>query len=124
MPLELDQQLLFRVKRTAVLLWAAGAVVAWMRSGALAALSLTIAAAIVIFSFLGLEKAAGRLFTPRIGTRFRDFAIPTAGFLALLLLLTLVLSWKGFHVIAGLAGFSVVVAAIVVETLRGALRRK
>jgi hypothetical protein len=44
--------------------------------------------------------------------RFTDVAIPAAGFLVILLLISAVLRWKAFDLVAGLAGLSVIVVAI------------
>ena len=61
----------------------------------------------------------GRVLAPRTGMRFTDVAIPAAGFLLILLLLTAVLRWKGFDLVAGLAGLSVIVVAIAWQGARG-----
>ena len=110
------------VRRTAILLAVAAASVAFAAFGARAGVSLTIGAAIAIFNFFVLEKVMGKVLTPRTGMRFTDVAIPAAGFLVVLLLLTAVLKWKAFDVPAGLAGLSVIVAAIVWQGVRGVRR--
>ncbi len=117
-----EEAVLRRVKRNALLLTAAGDAVALAVSGALAALSLTIAAAIVILSFSGFERITGRILKPRTGMRASDFLVPAAGVLALAVVVGLLLRWKAFHLGAGIAGFSVVVAAIGWEGLRGIRR--
>ena len=101
------------------MLAAAAAAVAFAFFGARAGVSLTIGAAIAIFNFFVLEKVMGRVLTPRTGMRFTDVAIPAAGFLLILLLLTAVLKWKAFDVPAGLAGLSVIVVAITWQGARG-----
>ncbi len=117
-----EEAVLRRIKRNALLLTAAGDAVALAVSGALAALSLTIAAAIVILSFSGIERVTERILKPRTGTRATDFLLPAAGILALAVGVGLLLRWKAFHLGAGIAGFSVVVAAIGWEGLRGIRR--
>ncbi len=113
------EPVLARVKRTALVLSAVGAIVAFAAFGPRAGVSLTIGAAIVIFNFFVLEKVMGGFLGPRTGMRFTDVAVPAAGFLGVLLLLTLVLRWKEFDILAGLAGLSVIVLAIGWEGLRG-----
>lgn len=113
------ESVLRRVKRNAVALSGAGAAAAFALIGPRAGVSLTIGAAIVIFNFFVLEKVMGGFLTPRTGMRFSDVAVPAMGFLGILLLLTLVLKWKGFDVLAGLAGLSVIVLAIGWEGIRG-----
>ncbi len=104
-----------RVRRRALLLAglgiAAGFAFRW-RSG----LSLTITAAVVIFSFLVLEKLTDRL-VPRqakAGLRavFPLLVVTAASFVLLALVLW---RWKGFDPVAGAAGLSVVVLAVVPE---------
>jgi hypothetical protein len=108
-----------RVKRTALLLSGVSATAAFAAFGPRAGVSLTIGAAIVIFNFFALEKVMGRFLAPRTGMRFSDVAVPAMGFLGILLLLTMVLRWKGFDIFAGLAGLSVIVLAIGWEGIRG-----
>ncbi|HET7452711.1 MAG TPA: hypothetical protein VFL12_08215 [Thermoanaerobaculia bacterium] len=110
---------LARVKRHALLLSGIGAAIAFAAFGPRAGVSLTIGAAIVIFNFFVLEKVMGGFLAPRTGMRFSDVAVPAAGFLGILLLLTLVLRWKEFDILAGLAGLSVIVLAIGWEGIRG-----
>jgi len=71
-----EEAVLRRIKKTAGVLAGLGAGVAFAVSGALAALSLTIGAAVVIFNFYVLEKVTGKLLTPRTGYRVSDFAVP------------------------------------------------
>ncbi|MGH9442999.1 MAG: hypothetical protein ACRD16_12085 [Thermoanaerobaculia bacterium] len=113
-----EERFLRRVKRTAIVLATLGACAAGAFQGGAAAVSLTAGAAVVIFSFYFLERVTARILVPRIGTRPSDFAVPAVGFLALAALLAGILSWKGFDLVAGLAGFSVIVLAIGVEGLR------
>jgi hypothetical protein len=88
---------------------AAGFVVGW-RAG----LSLTICAAVVIFSFLIFEK-----LTERIGVRqtkgVRGNLVLLLVTVAAALLLVVVLRWRSFDPTAGLVGLSAVVLAIVAE---------
>jgi hypothetical protein len=114
-----ENSVLRRVKRTALLLSGVGAAAAFGGFGPRAGVSLTIGAAIVIFNFFVLEKVMGAFLAPRTGMRFSDVAVPAMGFLGILLLLTLVLRWKEFDILAGLAGLSVIVLAIGWEGIRG-----
>ncbi len=90
-----------------------------------AGVSLTISAAVVIFSFLVLEKLTARLIPQPEKPRLRALApllLVTAGSLVLL---TIVLwRWKQFDPVAGAAGLSVVVVAVVPELWAGSERRK
>jgi hypothetical protein len=83
-----------------------------------AAVSLTIAATVVIFSFLVLEKLTERLVPPQEKKGFRAvlplLLVTGAGAAALGIAL---LRWRGFEPVAGLAGLSVVVLAIGAELL-------
>jgi len=117
-----EEAVLRRIKKTAGVLAGLGAGVAFALSGALAALSLTIGAAVVIFNFYVLEKVTGKLLTPRTGYRVSDFAVPAGGAISLFLLLGAILKWKAFNLPAGLAGLSVIVVAIGVEAARGLWR--
>ena len=77
--------------------------------------SLTICAAVVIFSFLVFEKLTVRLVTPREKWRIRallPLLLVTAAAVALLLV---VFHWKAFDPIAGAIGLSTVVLAIGAE---------
>ena len=77
--------------------------------------SLTICAAVVIFSFLVFEKLSVRLVTPRERWRIRTLLpllLVTAAAVGLLLV---VFHWKAFDPIAGAVGLSVVVLAILAE---------
>jgi hypothetical protein len=107
--------LIGRVRRRALVLAgigiAAGFAFRW-RSG----LSLTITAAVVIFSFLVLEKLTERLVPRQAKPGFRAVVPLLLVTAASFLLLALVLwRWKGFDPVAGAAGLSVVVLAVVPE---------
>jgi uncharacterized membrane protein len=81
---------------------------------------LTIAAAVVIFSFLVLEKLTERLVPPQEKKGFRavlPLLLVTAAGAALLGIA--LLRWRGFVPVAGMAGLSVVVVAIGAELLTG-----
>jgi len=87
--------------------------------------SLTIAAAVVIFSFLVFERLTARLMPRQETPRFRLLApllLVTAG--SLVLLTIVLLRWREFDPVAGAAGLSVVVAAVVPELWTGSERRK
>jgi hypothetical protein len=88
-----------------------GFVVGW-RAG----VSLTISAAVVIFSFLAFEKLTERLVHRQAKSSVRrliPLLLVTMG--SLVLLAVVLLRWKGFDPVAGAAGLSVVVAAVVPE---------
>ncbi|HEV8116921.1 MAG TPA: hypothetical protein VGQ32_00270 [Thermoanaerobaculia bacterium] len=90
---------------------AAGAFLLGWRRG----VSLTICAAVVIFSFLVFEKLTGRLVAPREKWKVRallPLLLVTAVSVGLLLV---ALHWTGFDPIAGFAGLSTVVLAIAGE---------
>jgi hypothetical protein len=77
--------------------------------------TLTICAAVVIFSFLIFEKLTVRLVTPQEKWRIRallPLLLVTAAAVALLLV---VFHWKAFDPIAGAIGLSTVVLAIGAE---------
>ncbi len=77
--------------------------------------TLTICAAVVIFSFLVFEKLTARLVTPREKWRIRailPLLLVTAAAVGLLLV---VLHWKAFDPVAGAVGLSSVVLAIGAE---------
>jgi hypothetical protein len=107
--------LIGRVRRRALVLAgigiAAGFAFRW-RSG----LSLTITAAVVIFSFLVLEKLTERLVPRQAKPGLRAvlplLLVTAASFVLLALVLW---RWKGFDPVAGAAGLSVVVLAVVPE---------
>ena len=78
--------------------------------------SLTICAAVVIFSFLAFEKLTERLVHRQAKSSLRrliPLLLVTMG--SLVLLAVVLLRWKGFDPVAGAAGLSVVVAAVVPE---------
>jgi len=77
--------------------------------------TLTICAAVVIFSFLVFEKLTVRLVTPQEKWRIRallPLLLVTAAAVALLLV---VFHWKAFDPIAGAIGLSTVVLAVGAE---------
>jgi hypothetical protein len=113
-----DDPILRRIRVRSILIATAGAVGALL-SGWRAAVSLTIAAAVVIFSFLVLEKLTERLVPPQEKKGFRAvlplLLVTGAGAAALGIAL---LRWRGFEPIAGMAGLSVVVVSVGAELLR------
>ncbi|MGH9368986.1 MAG: hypothetical protein ACRD3M_15080 [Thermoanaerobaculia bacterium] len=104
-----------RVRRRAFALAAAAIAVAFAfgwRSG----LSLTIAGAVVILSFLVLEKLTERLVPRQAKPGLRTLLpllLVTAGSFVLLALV--LWRWEGFDPVAGAVGLSVVVLAVVPE---------
>ena len=107
--------LISRVRRRAYVLGAlgiAGGFLFGWRSG----LSLTIAAAVVILSFLALERSTSRLVPRQDRPGLRTIAPLLLVSAASLLLFAVVLfRWKGFDPIAGAVGLSIVVLSIVPE---------
>ncbi len=89
----------------------AGAFLVGWRTG----LSLTICAAVVIFSFLVFEKLTDRPTAQQAGggTRRKLRLLLVTG--ASVLLLVVVLRWKAFEPVAGFLGLSTVVLGIVAE---------
>jgi hypothetical protein len=107
-----------RVKRRSVVLAAAGIAAAFF-VGAAAGASLTICAAVVISSFLALEKIVGRLAPAPGKSGWRKLVPLLMVTLGSFVLLGVVLwRWKGFDPVAGAAGVSVVVLGIVPEVWR------
>jgi peptidoglycan/LPS O-acetylase OafA/YrhL len=104
-----------RVRHRAYLLAALAIAVAFVigwRSG----LSLTITAAVVIFSFLALEKLIERLVPQQKKPGVRSLALLLLVTIASLVVLGVVLwRWQGFDPIAGAVGLSLVVLAVVPE---------
>jgi hypothetical protein len=115
-----DDRILRRIRTRSVAMGAAGALGALLLFGWRAAVSLTIAAAVVIFSFLVLEKLTERLVPPQEKKGFRAvlplLLVTAAGAVTLGVAL---LRWRGFEPVAGMAGLSVVVLAIGAELLTG-----
>lgn len=110
-----------RVKRRALVLGALAALAAFAVS-ARAGASLTICAAVVISSFLVLEKTINRIgFGSPLETSRRRTLVPllcvTAGSFVLLGLV--LWRWAGFQPIAGAIGLSVVVIAVIPELWTG-----
>ena len=114
-----EEAVLRRIRYRSIAVASAGAVGA-LFFGWRAAVSLTIAAAVVIFSFLVLEKLTERLVPPQekkgLKTVLPLLLVTAAG--AGLLGIAL-LRWRGFEPVAGMAGLSVVVVAIGAELLTG-----
>jgi hypothetical protein len=104
-----------RVRRRAIAVGALAAAAAFAlgwRSG----LSLTITAAVVIFSFLVLEKLTRRLVPRQVKPGLRDLMPLLTVTAASFVLLALVLwRWKEFDSVAGAVGLSVVFLAIIPE---------
>ena len=112
-----DEALIRRVRIRSILI-ATAATAGALLFGWRAAVSLTIAAAVVIFSFLVLEKLTERLVPPQEKKGFRAVLplLLVTGVGAAALGIALV-RWKGFEPVAGMAGLSVVVLAIGAEVL-------
>ena len=112
-----EDRVIRRIRRRSVGIAAAGAVAALLFAWR-AAVCLTIAAAVVIFSFLVLEKLTERLVPPQEKKGFRAvlplLLVTAAGAATLGIAL---LRWRGFEPVAGMAGLSVVVLAIGAEIL-------
>ena len=109
-----EQAVLGRIRVRAI--WIGGVLSAgaflfgWRRG-----VTLTICAAVVIFSFLVFEKLTVRLVTPREKWRIRavlPLLLVTAAAVGLLLV---VFHWRAFDPIAGAVGLSTVVLAIGAE---------
>ncbi|MGH9363775.1 MAG: hypothetical protein ACRD1B_00720 [Thermoanaerobaculia bacterium] len=107
--------MLRRVKRRAIALagvFVLGAFLVGPRSGA----SLTICAGVVISSFLALEKVTERLVPERPKPGRKTIALLLLVSAVSLTLLGVVLwRWKDFDAVAGAAGLSVVVVAVIPE---------
>jgi hypothetical protein len=103
------------VKRRAFAVGAVG-ILAGFILGAANGASLTICAAVVISSFLALEKFVERLSPGREKPGWRALVPLLLVTVASFVLLGVVLwQWKGFQPVAGAAGLSVVVLAIIPE---------
>jgi len=115
--IDAEDRVLHRIRTRSMGFAAIGAVAALFFDWR-AAVSLTIAAAVVIFSFLVLEKLTERLVPPQEKKGFRAvlplLLVTGAGAAALGIAL---LRWRGFEPVAGMAGLSVVVLAIGAELL-------
>ena len=112
-----EEAVLRRIRRRAIGIAAVSASLAFLfgwRSG----LSLTIGAAVVIFSFLVFEKLTERLLPPQekkwVRASLPLLLVTAAG----LVLLGIILRWKGFDPVAGVVGVSAVVLAIGAEILQ------
>lgn len=110
-----DAAALRRIHRRALVFTTVSAVATSFYDGRVA-LSLTIAAAVVVFSVLVLEKLTERLVLPQAKTGFRrlvPFLLVTAA--SVLLLGVAAFRWKDFSLTGGAIGISVAVAAVVSE---------
>jgi hypothetical protein len=110
------EQVVRRVKRRALIL-AGIAIAAGFAFGVRPGVSLTICAAVVVSSFLALEKLIDRLAPGPQGRPGMRRLVPLILVtVSSFVLLGLVLwKWKGFDPAAGAAGLSVVVLAVVPE---------
>jgi hypothetical protein len=111
------EMVLRRIRTRAIGLGALGSAAAFL-FGWRAGVSLTICAAVVIFSFLVFERLTERLVRPSAKRGF-----PTALPLLLvtaagLVVLGFVFPWKAFDPVAGLVGLSIVVLAIGAEVFQ------
>ena len=109
--IDAEDRVLHRIRTRSMGFAAIGAVAALFFDWR-AAVSLTIAAAVVIFSFLVFEKLTVRLVAPRERWKFRailPLLLVTAAAVGLLLV---VFRWKAFDPVAGAIGLSAVVLAI------------
>ena len=107
--------LIDRVRRRAFVVGALAAAIAFA-TGWRAGVSLTIAAAVVIFSFLALEKLIERLVPQQKRPNVRSLLPLLLVTLASFALLGVVLwRWKEFDPVAGAVGLSVVVLAVIPE---------
>lgn len=115
--MDAEDRVLHRIRTRSTGIAATGALIALFFDWR-AAVSLTFAAAVVIFSFLVLEKLTERLVPPQEKKGFRAvlplLLVTGAGAAALGVAL---LRWRGFEPVAGMAGLSVVVLAIGAELL-------
>jgi hypothetical protein len=106
-----------RIRMRAIALGAFASVVAFF-FGWRAGVSLTICAAVVIFSFLVFEKLTERLIRPSAKRGLRKALPLLLVTVAGLVVLGIVFPWKAFDPVAGLVGLSVVVLAIGAEVFR------
>jgi len=112
------EQAVARVKRRMFVLAGLGAVAGFLIRPAIGA-SLTICAAVVLSSFLALEKFVGRLAPAPEKPGWRKLAPFLMVMLGSFALLGVVLwRWKEFDPVAGAAGISVAVLSIVPEVWR------
>lgn len=110
---------LLRIRIRSTILGALLAAGAFAGFGWRSGVTLTICAAVVIFSFLLIEKLTERLGSPGQRTRIRT-AIPLLLVTAAAVILLIVLfRWKAFDPVAAAIGLSTVVLAIVAEAFRG-----
>ena len=106
-----------RIRTRAIALGALASVAAFF-FGWRAGVSLTICAAVVIFSFLVFEKLTERLIRPSAKWGLQKALPLLLVTVAGLVVLGIVFPWKAFDPVAGLVGLSVVVLAIGAEVFR------
>ena len=118
-----DEAVLRRIRTRSEIVGAALAVGAflfgWQRG-----VSLTICAAVVIFSFLVFEKLTERLGLPEKKTGARALVPLLLVTAAAVVSLIVVFRWKSFDPVAGAIGLSTVVLAIGIEVFRGGERAR
>jgi hypothetical protein len=104
-----------RVRRRLLAIAALG-ILAGFAVGPMPGASLTICAAVVVSSFLALEKLMDRLTPAGEGPGWRTLAPLLLVTVASFVLLGVVLwKWKGFQPVAGAVGLSVAVLAVIPE---------
>ena len=113
-----EEVVLRRIRTRAGVLAAAAAAVALVIDWR-AAVSLTIGAVVVIFSFLVFEKLTERLVPPQEKRGIRALLPLLLVTVAGLIVLVLVFRWKGFRPVGAAVGLSVVVLAIGAEVFEG-----
>ena len=105
-----------RIRKRAIWIGAVSVAVAFLGFSWRAGVSLTIAAAVVIFSFLVFERLTERLVLKQESGSIRVWLPPLLVTVASIALFgVLLLYWKGFEPLAGAVGLSCVVLAIVLE---------
>lgn len=111
-----EQAAVARIRTRSIGIGTASAAATLLLFGWRAGVSLTISAAVVIFSFVVFERLTERL-VPRQEKGGLRAALPLllATAAAITLFSLFLLYWKGFEPVAGAAGLSVVVLAIVPE---------
>lgn len=111
-----DQAAVRRIRTRSIGIGTASAAATLLVFGWRAGVSLTISAAVVIFSLVVFERLTERLVPPQEKGGLRaslPLLLVTAA--AITLLSLFLLYWKGFEPVAGAVGLSVVVLAIVPE---------
>jgi hypothetical protein len=105
-----------RIRKRGMAIAVASAAVAFFGFGWRVGVSLTICAAVVIFSFLVFEKLTERLVAlPGKGGLRASLPLLLVTAASITLLGLLLLYWKGFEPVAGAVGLSAVVLAIIPE---------